>query len=761
VTGKTQTQKKASEPTIKDRISVIPIESILNLRNIGIALLFLATLYLISPPLKLPWITLKEGDYPKESVLAEIDFEAADLEATRLAQEQAAAQVPPVYVLTPELVDHSVGEAKAQFQKIEQDALNALFTHEERIALLSKYMPGSISQETLDFLAGITQEELDPLRSMSLETTGEILKKGVLSDVPGSAKQISIYDKSSREWRVVEVDSVLTQKTAPDRLKEMASNKFPDKPSYQRAFKELSSSFIKNTLSYDEKLTRDAQDDARNKTPVVTDTFSKNKEIVQAGHKVTAQDMAELSAHAKALSKSNRFQVYAGNAMVLLMVFGWFLLYLQRFRPEIFNKNKPLLLVGILVLITLLTGRLFMLLPLPDVFLYLVPVAAGAILLSILVDDRAALVYSFFISVLYAAQGGYRVSFFLIAVFGSLAGIFYMRRIRRRSDIFWPGIVVAFVNIATILALNFIGGISEELPPTLLAGFCSGLITAIGIVPGSLIPLEWLLGIVTNISLLELSDLNHPLLKRLAMHAPGTYHHSLMVGNMAEAAAEQIGANSLLARVGSYYHDVGKTNKPLYFSENQGSGKNKHDDLAPTMSALVLIAHVKEGVELAREYRLNEPIIEFIRQHHGTSLMPFFYQKAIEQKSTSAVEEENFRYLGPKPQSRETAICMLADSVEAASRTLSNPTHGRIKSLVEKIVNNKFIDSELDECDLTLKDIHMIVESFVRVLAGYLHSRVEYPAEQTVPEIKEKFESPDTKVRAKTGNKARINTGGN
>jgi hypothetical protein len=420
------------------------------------------------------------------------------------------------------------------------------------------------------------------------------------------------------------------------------------------------------------------------------------------------------------------------------------------------------LLVGILVLITLLTGRLVMLLPLPlpDIFLYLVPVAAGAILLSILVDERVAFVYSFFISVLYSAQGNYRVSLFLIAVFGSLAGIFYMRRIRRRSDIFWPGIIVAVVNVATILALNFIGAIREDFLATLGAGFGNGLITAIFIVPGSLIPLESILGIITNISLLELSDLNRPLLKRLAMHAPGTYHHSLMVGNMAEAAAEQIGANSLLARVGSYYHDVGKTNKPLYFSENQSGGKNKHDDLAPTMSALVLIAHVKEGVELAREYRLNQPIVDFIQQHHGASLMPFFYQKAIEQQSTTVVEEENFRYLGPKPQSRETAICMLADSAEAASRTLSNPTHGSIKSLVEKIVNNKFVDSQLDECDLTLKDLHMIVESFVRVLAGYLHSRVEYPAEQTVPEIKEKFESPDPKVSAKTRNKARINTGG-
>jgi putative nucleotidyltransferase with HDIG domain len=371
-----------------------------------------------------------------------------------------------------------------------------------------------------------------------------------------------------------------------------------------------------------------------------------------------------------------------------------------------------------------------------------------------------AFVYAFFISLLYSAQGDYHLPLFLVGIFGSLAGIFYMRSLRRRSDILWPGIVVSVVNVVTILALYLIGEIHEDLILTVLAGVGNRLITAFGIVPGSVVPLEWLLGIATNIRLLELSDLNHPLLKRMAMQAPGTYHHSLMVGNMAEAAAEEIGVNSLLARVGSYYHDVGKMNKPQYFSENQRGGKNKHDELTPNMSALVLTAHAKEGVELAREHRLNQPIADFIEQHHGNSLMPFFYQKAMELAPNHDVDETNFRYAGPRPQSRETAICMLADSVEAASRTLTNPTHGRIKTMVEKIVNNKFVDTQLDECNLTLKDLHAIADSFVRVLAGYLHSRVEYPEEQTVPEIKEKFEGTNSKVGVRNGNKNRANQSG-
>ncbi len=750
-------KKKTSRPGLEDRIPKVQPKSILTLNNLIIVLLFFVTLYLISPPLVLPWVRFKEGDFPEKSILAEVKFEVTDLEATRLARDRAASLTPPVYVLDKELVRSAVADAENLFDKIGQDALNPVFSPEERIALISKYLPTSTSEKTLNLLAGLDQQGLDSLRGASLETIREVLNKGVLSDVPGSAKEIIVHDKDSRQEHTVAVDGVLTLKKAPAALEEAAAKKFPNAPDLRRALVELSAPFMRSTLIFDEKLTELAQEEQRKLTPPVMKTFSKNQEIVQAGHKVTKQDLEELRAHAHALSRANRFQIYLGNAILLAMVFVCFLFYLYRYRQEIYRNNRALLLIAILAFLTLATGRLLILLPIPDVWLYLVPVAAGGILLSTLVDDRLALIYAFFISLLYAVQGNNRFDLFVMGTLGSLAGIYYMKTIRKRSDIFWPGIVVSGVNIVTIVALNFIGDMGEDFASAIIAGTLNGLITAIGIVPGSLIPLESLLGIATNIRLLELSDLNHPLLKRLVMQAPGTYHHSLMVGNMAEAAAEQIGANSLLARVGSYYHDVGKMNKPLYFSENQGGGKNKHDELTPSMSALVLIAHVKEGVELAREHRLNQPIIEFIQQHHGTSLMPYFYQKALEQDPTHSVKEENFRYPGPKPQSREAAICMLADGVEAASRTLVNPTHGRIKGLVEKIINNKFVDSQLDECDLTLKNLHKIAESFVRVLAGYLHSRVEYPEEQTIPEIKEKFEGADTKVGAKAANKPRTN----
>ncbi len=742
-------KKKPPRAGLDDKRPKVRLHAFFSLRAVGFLLVFAAILYLISPSLRFFWKRYRLNDFADKTILAEVAFTVEDKEATEAARKTAASLTPPVYDLEQQEVQAALTDAKDLFAKLEQDVLNPVFTEEERIALITKYLPPATSPETISYVARMDQDKLTDFRSSSLQALKDVLSKGVLSDVPGLQKEITIYNKETRKESTIKAEQVLTLKKAPAEIEQIAAREFPKSTRQQKVFKELVVPLIRNTLVVDEKLSKLAQEESSEKTPPVMKAFSKNQEIIQAGHKVTDQDLKEIEAHKRALAQANRYQVYLGTSLLLLLLFCCFFYYLHRYRPEIARNNKSLALIASVTLITLITGRVLLMLNLPSVWLFLVPVAAAAILLSTLVDDRLALIYSFFISILYAVQGGNRFDLFIVAAFGCLAGVYYMRTIRKRSDIFWPGIVVSGVNALTIIALYFVGIINEDFFLVVATGVGSGLITAIGIVPGSLIPLEGIFGIATNIRLLELADLNHPLLKRLAMQAPGTFHHSLMVGNMAEAAAEQINANSLLARVGSYYHDVGKMSKPLYFSENQQGGKNRHDELTPNMSALILVAHVKEGLELAREHRLNQPIIEFIQQHHGTSLMPYFYQKAMELDPTRSVDEENFRYTGPKPQTREAAICMLADGVEAASRALVNPTHGRIKGLVEKIINNKFVDSQLDECDLTLKDLHKIADSFVRVLAGYLHSRVEYPEEQTIPEIKEKFENIDTKYSPK------------
>ncbi|MFA5145154.1 MAG: HDIG domain-containing metalloprotein [Candidatus Omnitrophota bacterium] len=313
---------------------------------------------------------------------------------------------------------------------------------------------------------------------------------------------------------------------------------------------------------------------------------------------------------------------------------------------------------------------------------------------------------------------------------GISASIFILGA-RKRTTIIRAGILVGIVQVISFILMDHF---LINQPQRYLILMLNGVVSSV-IVLGVLPVFEYLFKTVTNISLLELTDSHHPLLQRMALEAPGTYHHSLVVGNLSESACEAIGANALLARIGSYYHDVGKLQKPDYFSENQDASMSKHDTLAPTMSKLIIMNHVKEGVELAKKYNLNPALIDFILQHHGNSLVYYFYRRALENlEEEQEVKEEGFRYPGPLPNTKETAIVLLADSVEAATRALKEPTAAKIEEVVHKVINNKFIDGQLDECDLTLKDLEKISKVFIRILSGIYHSRVTYPEEQKISE---------------------------
>ncbi|MBM3249561.1 MAG: HDIG domain-containing protein [Candidatus Omnitrophica bacterium] len=308
---------------------------------------------------------------------------------------------------------------------------------------------------------------------------------------------------------------------------------------------------------------------------------------------------------------------------------------------------------------------------------------------------------------------------------GLLAGML-AQGARRRWTVIRAGLIT---GAAQVIAVVLLEQLKAGLAYKYAAFFLNGLISAI-IVLGVLPLFEYLFRSVTNISLLELADSNHPLLQRMVLEAPGTYLHSLVVGNISEAACNAIGANSLLARVGGYYHDIGKLSKPEYFSENQGISVSKHDTLSATMSKLVIMNHVKEGLELAKRYRLSPAIADFIGQHHGNSLVYYFYRRALETlEEDQKIQEEGFRYPGPKPDTKEAAVVLLADSVEAATRALKDPTPSKIQEVVYKVINNKFIDRQLDECDLTLRDMENISAVFLRILSGIYPGRVSYPEE--------------------------------
>lgn len=407
-------------------------------------------------------------------------------------------------------------------------------------------------------------------------------------------------------------------------------------------------------------------------------------------------------------------------------------------RREIAGRQVTLkLFLNLGLLLALIVFAAHIVLHYTDMPLRYVPVAGIAILTMLLFNDlQLVFVMTFagsvLVSLILGGDFGMMLTFFL----GSLAGAYTVRNARMRGQIIGAGVLVGAVHLACLILLKpdyhlFISKdfAVEYVYPLVLNGFISAFL-----VVATLKVFEYLFGVLTNYSLLELSDFNQPLLKRLILEAPGTYHHSLIVSNLAEGAADAIGANALLARVGAYYHDIGKLTKAEYFTENQMMGQNKHDDIEPFMSRLVIFNHVTEGIELAMKHKLNPAIIDFIPQHHGTGLMYYFYQKALEEaKEGEAVDENDFRYPGPKPQTRETAITLLADSVEGATRALGEHNPTNIEETVKKVINNKFIDGQLDECNLTLKEINKISSTFTRILSAMYHARVKYPEKKNGP----------------------------
>ena len=361
---------------------------------------------------------------------------------------------------------------------------------------------------------------------------------------------------------------------------------------------------------------------------------------------------------------------------------------------------------------------------------YAIPFAAGAIMVSLVAGMGPALLFVAVQAVGVGVLMGQSFPFALFTIVGSLAGIFALGRLRARSVLLAMGGIVAAANLVAICAISFLNGEARgwDFAADVLGALAGGWFVAV--IVGAVLPMfEHLFHVTTDIRLLELSNQNLPLLRALALEAPGTYQHSLMLGHLAEAAAEAIGADAVLARVSGYYHDIGKTKMPDYFIENQPKGANRHDRLEPSMSALVIAAHVKEGFEMAKKARLPEPILDAIREHHGTKLIRYFYQKALTkaEPSQGPVRETDYRHSGPRPTSRVTAILMIADAVEAASRTLIEPTPPKIRAMIQAIVDDCLRDGQFDECDLTMRDLSMIVEALEKAVSTIFHHRIDYP----------------------------------
>jgi putative nucleotidyltransferase with HDIG domain len=510
---------------------------------------------------------------------------------------------------------------------------------------------------------------------------------------------------------------------------------------------ELLSRVIRPNLLFDRDATEVKRRESRDAVRPVLYQIKRGEMVVRVGERISTEQALKLESIFA--SRSGVHWLVMGVGILGLTLVLFFVPYrfacknIRKFNPS--NKDLVFLalltLCGFLVIKTVNIISSAMGSPFPSVdtvnYFYLFPFAAAAMLVRIIINSEVALVYCSICAPLLGIMFNNSLQVVIYALLGGVVGAHGVRHCKDRSTILNAGMKVSVVNLSMAFSFQIFNDslFSMQTIFCLIFALAGGIINAV-FVTGTIPLIENLFYYTTDIRLLEQANFNSPVLRDLMVRAPGTYHHSVLVGNMVEAAAESIHANPLLARVAAYYHDIGKTSKPLYFIENVGQSDNKHDRLAPSMSALILISHVKEGVELAKAHRLGQPIIDIIRQSHGTGLITYFYQKAknLSAHEGKGVDEREFRYPGPKPQTREAGLVLLADHVEAASRTLADPTPARIQGMVQKIINNIFIDGQLDECELTLKNLHEIAKSFNQILVGIYHQRIDYPE----PAFKEK-----------------------
>ncbi len=718
--------------------------------------------------------SLSPGEPAKETIISPITFQVIDEAATNKNRDEALKSVLPVYDFDDDMVrdvqariisafTYMTGylAQERQYRATQSELQKAGATKpEDKTPKKKRFRPlddktlrtrfenllgASVPTSTFALFKarGFNSRIQRDLRSLvvpvllkgvvvSLELVMRDGKKGILL-LPKSTKKLELLKDPSTIFDLKQAINYINSEGDPS-----------GDTALSRAIRRLAMDIINVNITYDRERSAALKREALESVKQVYFQVKKGEPIIKEGDPVNEGHMRKLEGLLKANPPYSRYMILAGFALVLTILLRLCFYFSERHLDSSPHTTEDLLLFCLLLVASLILVRFIASLgPLAASagrgltarsLLYAAPVATGSMLIALMVNARMAFIFAALsaLTTSLAIEGGvYLYCFYFVA---GIVGLHGMSGITDRNSILRSGLVVGVVNMISILAIKMaLGQLTaiEELYE-LGFGFVGGVFS--GLLVLGLAPLLEPLGYTTNVRLLELANLNHPLLKHLSMEAPGTYHHSIMVGNLAEAAATLIGANPLLARVGAYYHDIGKVGKkakPGYFIENQQRGLNPHDKLEPSMSALILVAHVKQGVEKAREYRLGTPIIDIIQQHHGTNLIRYFYNKALERagKDHNSVSEDKYHYPGPRPQTKESALVMMADVVEAACRTLNDPTPARIQKRVQSLIMGLFSDGQLDQSTLTLKDLHAVTKTFVRALQGILHSRVEYPRE--------------------------------
>ncbi len=673
---------------------------------------FLLFTLLLSSSLFVSKLHLSLGEPSPELIRAPWSKDIEDVDKYKKDQEAAAKEISLVYKADEEFVAGLASDLSKQFLVLHDVIVSNTKEDLKIIKLRQTPLFTTLPDPILTSLIKLNQDDLARYE----QTANEI--------IIGRVRDVDLGARSKAE--VASLRERIKQEIAKSTLPEAMML-------FIQMFVEAKVN--QSTLIVDEQATEKQRNIARAAVKMEVHRYKANQKIVGPGEIADETIFRVLTAYGLVDSRSP-WRATGGIALIVFCGMASIFVYVFRYKRGTPRLADKLVLVGLTIGLVLVLGKGIIALNLGGAEFnalvgMLIPVSWATMTVAILIDVELALIVSVilavFIGVLVdpnlSTSLGSQVG--LVALFGGIVGVHSVSRLSQRSDVTRAGLFVSAVNIIVVSGL----ALMSEMRPTvwavgILLGSVNGLVSSVFTV-GTLHWFESGFHITSAVRLLELSNPNLPLLKRLLMEAPGTYHHSILVGNLAEAAAEAVQADATLVRVGSMYHDIGKLKRPYFFIENQISQDNPHDKIAPTLSSLIIISHLKDGLELAKEYNLPEPIQDIISQHHGDSLVSFFFHKAREENEE--VPEEAFHYEASRPRSKEAALVLLADSVEAAVRSLQKPTPGRIEGLVRKLIKDKLNDGQLDQSDLTLQDLDRIAMAFVMVLSGIFHSRVEYP----------------------------------
>ncbi|MBI5476719.1 MAG: HDIG domain-containing protein [Ignavibacteriales bacterium] len=742
---------------IKDFLEKENLRSTISIK-IGVGLILLITCYFFFPhPESSEYRYYVGAVWTDRDLVSPFSFPIyKDLHRYEVEQEQAVLQVKPVFVRNDSNAQYTIEQSRNLFRMLDRASqLSRLFLKNkiaaDSIALneIIKNFPEQYSSSEWRTVFKFIETQKSNRKDISEgifavieQKFTEIYKSGFIDKLKSKLNQSEIAVRKKSYEEIIPLAGIYDNESILSQMALIVNSAGGDELTSKLILK-LIEKILKPNLIFSLEATNEAVQVAVDNVPRTLGYVPAHELIISKNEPISEEVKLKLDSYRRTRAEHGAFNSswkhFISSFFHVTVIISLFTLYLFLFRKKIFQDNGKIVLIASIILMEVIFGYLSIHINIQEPLQYLIFVPVASMLLAIIFDTRVAFYGTVTIAFLIGSIRGNDYAIALSSIVAGALAAYTVRDIRSRTQIFWSMIYIFVGYVISIIALSieYVDKPSQIITQTSFAlanAVFSPLITY-----GLLLLFERIFRVTTDLRLAELADFNYPLLVELSEKAPGTFHHSVTIGNLAEAAAEAIDANSILAKVGGYYHDIGKMLKSEYFIENQVGPHSRHNRLKPRMSALIISAHVREGVELGRERGIPEVVLDFIPQHHGTTRISFFFDKALKQAAKrptkDAVREEDFMYPGPKPQTKETGIVMLADSVEAATRTIHELTPQKLESAIDNMIKHRFMDGQLDECELTLRELTKIKEAFLKILLGIHHHRIKYPEQEIVESI--------------------------